>query len=545
MVFIRVVLMAIFIAGVYNRIAFGQSWEAVHNLPLQETIDFVKVHPTRSHFLFIGAKGNLYATFNQGKDWKQLMGLGSASKIYDLYFGDEHMFLLTSQGLFRSNNRGLKWRKIFHGVSDSERDVFAISESPKDAKHLYLGTRGGLFESHDDGKIWQKVPSELAHQAIQKMNVDRQNHELFIASERGLYRFSHAKNRLDWVYVTRASVGDDEAVLTDEPDSDTAFELNDIRGIVVSEDPFATVAIATAEGVFVSEDEGNFWLPLPTSGLTSTNVVDLAYSIRQGMFIAATDKGIFAYDAAGKRWNHLDRGLPSVRVKRLAIDQGEIEYLYAAMDRGLYRIPIEVGIESPEIPQAISLEKWNLLHTLFQHEPTVRMVQKQAIRYANVSNWKIRRWNWGSRLRAFVPRLSVGKSFSVSDNISLDRGGTDDPDVFIAGPPVKNEDWDVGLNWDLSDLIWNTAQTSIDTREKLMVELRDELLSQATRLYFERRRSQAELVLKSPSDPLERWNALLRIDELTASIDAITDGYLTDQLNKLYAEHPEFYSLWE
>lgn len=539
--------MIICLIGVYNKIASGQSWEAVPNLPLYGSVDLIKVHSMRSDFLFIGVKGNLYASYNRGKDWKHLIRLGSTAQIYDLYLGDKHMFLLTSDGLFRSDHRGFRWRRLFHGASRRERDVFAISQSPKNTDHLYLGTRGGLFESYDAGKNWQKVTGELASQAIQDMKLDGENNELFIVSDRGLYRSVPAKNQIDWVYVTRASVSSEEEEFSDELEGldEQSFDENEIHGVVIAEHPVSTVAIATAFGVFVSEDEGNSWDQLPTSGLTNTNIADLEYSMRRGTFIAATDKGVFAYDAGSKHWKRLDGVPPSVRVRHIALAPGEPEYLYAAGEDGLYRMPIQIGVFDPEIPPLISAEKWNLLSALFQREPTAQMVQKQAIRYANVGNWKIRRWKWGSRLRALVPRLSVGKSFSVSDSISVDHGGTQDPDVFIVGPTDKSKNWDLDLNWDLSDLIWNSSRTSIDLREQQMVELRDELLSRLTHLYFERRRSQAELVLRPPTDPLDRWNGLLRIDELTASIDAMTDGYLTNELNKIYAEHPEFYSLWE
>ena len=78
-----------------------------------------------------------------------------------------------------------------------------------------------------------------------------------------------------------------------------------------------------------------------------------------------------------------------------------------------------------------------------------------------------------------------------------------------------------------------------------MVELRDDILSEITRLYFERRRAQAEFVLRPPADLLEQTHSLLRIDELTASIDALTDSYLSRELQKLYTIHPEFQKLWE
>jgi hypothetical protein len=57
-----------------------------------------------------------------------------------------------------------------------------------------------------------------------------------------------------------------------------------------------------------------------------------------------------------------------------------------------------------------------------------------------------------------------------------------------------------------------------------MVELREEILDQVTRLYFERRRLQVEMMNAQPAALKETWEQQLRIDELTALIDGFTGG---------------------
>ena len=79
-------------------------------------------------------------------------------------------------------------------------------------------------------------------------------------------------------------------------------------------------------------------------------------------------------------------------------------------------------------------------------------------------------------------------------------------------------------------LIWNSDQTSIDTRSKLMVELRDDIMNEITRTYFERRRLQIEMVTSSPNDLKVSLEKELRLQELTADIDALTGGYFSNQL---------------
>jgi len=544
----RTWLIMLCFAAVYTKSAFGQSWQPVSGVPIQGKTDFVTVHPSNSNLLFIGTNGDLYASFNQGKDWKRLMGLGTHAKINRLYFEGNRMFLLSSEGLFESTNEGKDWKKIFQGQQKNESNMLNLSRDPQNPKTFYLGTEGGLFVSRDDGKAWKKETNELAHQLIHGLETDHENNELFIATEKGLYRSLPHRNRLDRIYVTKRQTNSEEIDLdsevADDPDLEISTRHDQVQTIIVIHHPLSVIAIGTQNGVLVSEDEGNHWERLPLSGLQNTNVLDLVYSAKENSFFAATEKGVYFYDRSGKHWKELHEGLPSAQINRLVLVSSEPEILYAATNQGVYQIKIEIGLNYPELTPVLPQERWNLASALFRSEPTVGMIQKQAIHYANVSNWKTKRWQWTSRFRALVPSFSVGKKFSKNDNIDIDRGGTTDPDKFIFGPADKTQSLDFGLNWDLSDLIWNSYQTSIDSREKLMVELRDDILSEVTRLYFERRRTQAEFILKPPTDPLDRTNQLLRIDELTANLDALTGGFFVKQLNQLYAQHPEFQELW-
>ncbi len=55
-----------------------------------------------------------------------------------------------------------------------------------------------------------------------------------------------------------------------------------------------------------------------------------------------------------------------------------------------------------------------------------------------------------------------------------------------------------------------------------MVQLRDDILDETTSYYYERRRLQVELLQRSPEDPGEYIKKNLRIQELTANLDALT-----------------------
>jgi len=57
-----------------------------------------------------------------------------------------------------------------------------------------------------------------------------------------------------------------------------------------------------------------------------------------------------------------------------------------------------------------------------------------------------------------------------------------------------------------------------------MVQLRDDIVDETTRLYYERRRLQVELLIKPPKDAQGKIKKALRLQELTASLDGLTGG---------------------
>jgi len=162
----------------------------------------------------------------------------------------------------------------------------------------------------------------------------------------------------------------------------------------------------------------------------------------------------------------------------------------------------------------------------FNHEPTIREMQEAAIKYAEVHPEKIEKWRSAAKQKALLPDVSVGIDRHVTDYYHWDAG--QNPDVLQKGNDVVS--WDVTMSWDLGDLIWTSDQTSIDTRSRLMVQLRDDILDEITRTYFERRRLQIEAQLSPSHELMEGLEQELRIQELTADLDALTGGYFSLQL---------------
>jgi len=161
----------------------------------------------------------------------------------------------------------------------------------------------------------------------------------------------------------------------------------------------------------------------------------------------------------------------------------------------------------------------------FINEPEVNAVQEAAIKYAEVEPEKIIRWRRQAAKKAFLPKFTAGINRDTGDLWHWESGSSTKAydDVLMKGRDSLG--WDITLSWDLGEIIWNSDQTLIDVRSRLMVELRDDILDEVTKLYFERVRIKAELDRLAIEDRKKRFEKELRLAELTAMLNGLTGGY--------------------
>ncbi|MEW6681285.1 MAG: hypothetical protein AB1297_09785 [bacterium] len=138
----------------------------------------------------------------------------------------------------------------------------------------------------------------------------------------------------------------------------------------------------------------------------------------------------------------------------------------------------------------------------FQDEPGILEVQEMAIRYSNLSPSVIKSWQKRAKYKVLLPDFS----FNYGNYVAYGKEGP--------------EQWSLSFDWHLDELIYNPDQTSIDERSRLMTRLRNEILAELTKLYFERKR----LILE------DKEKNRIRIEELTGLIDGYTGGAFSKKI---------------
>lgn len=175
----------------------------------------------------------------------------------------------------------------------------------------------------------------------------------------------------------------------------------------------------------------------------------------------------------------------------------------------------------------------------FDNEPSVQQVHRWTETYAKVNPGLVDRWMAASRTFAVLPQLRVeGRlrdGFDQDFKYYTADGVIDDPDEVVfdvlddAGRD-RQHTFIARATWDLDELVMSSERIRIINESQDVAKLRDKLLDEVTRVYFERRRVQVDLLLQPSGDVATQTKDYLRLMELTANIDALTGGEFSRSL---------------
>ena len=454
--------------------------------------------------LFVGTQDGLFVKDVASKaDFRRVRGVPFENcPVNEIraYAYSQDVLAATEKGLFVVDALSLKAKEIFGRSDPNERAC--VSAVLLENGAMVVATRAGLFGRGPGEAEWLRLPVPFADGATVALFGAGQ--VVYAAAPQGVYRSTDGGQI--WEKVFDAMSPTYEAQTSSEEEDSLEEEekrvIVDMAGLEAGPD---TVCLATTFGVFQTHDGARSWQALPLSGLAYAAVrkVYIHPALRQVLCLTRTGLYLMKDEA----WVELCRIFEGRSMVGFGTD-----VLYATKT-GLYTV-------DPLMQSQIAASSTGTVQTAaFIHEPSVEEVQRMATDYAEVSNSKIRDWRRRACLKALLPEFTLAYDKVVYGSST---------GAFAVGP----RDWGVSLKWELGEMIYNPDQTSIDTRSKLMVQLRNDILAEVTRLYFERRRLQMELV-ESGQAGQKRIDKELRLQELTALINRLTGGNFIKVLKRL------------
>jgi hypothetical protein len=167
------------------------------------------------------------------------------------------------------------------------------------------------------------------------------------------------------------------------------------------------------------------------------------------------------------------------------------------------------------------------LREIVKREPTVQEVQRAALAHYQLEPERIRSMSTSARIKGLFPEVDAGFDSTVGHNFN------DMQDALYPTLPFKERQagsndqmvWHVRGVWDLSRVLFNPEQLDIKT----LGSLQETLIREVTTMYFSRRRVLAGLILSPPEDDEDLYYDQLRLDEMTATIDAFTGGKFAER----------------
>jgi photosystem II stability/assembly factor-like uncharacterized protein len=482
-------------------------------------VQAILVTPWNGKIIFAGSSGSILKSDDAGKNWRVVLTIRSALRnINALAMNPSNynvIYAATDNGLYRSNDLGGRWERVFRGKNNLEAQctaVFNVSDL------VFVGTKAGFFISRDNGHSWSKEDGKIGKNVI--LNIDsnfKQPATVYLAATNGIFKSLDSGKNWEKIFAQyRRENNIEETISGDSIEPDKALG---IRFVKIDINNINRVYFSCANGVYQSLNQGQSWEKLTEHGLLNRDVHRIFVSDSSEVF-ALSQSGVFSYE--GERWKEISLTMAAGKLNSLSLDNAG--HIYISGEKGIFKAISRT--KTGFISQA-------LLQDYLKSEPKIRDVQEAAIKYAEVSSEKIAQWRKQSAKKALLPQLSIGLDRNTTDLWHWEGGSTTKSDDDALRRGKDNIDWDVSLSWDLSDLIWNDAQTSIDVRSKLMVELRGDILDQVNKLYFERLRVKSELDNLTIEDRNKRFDKQLKLEELTASLDSLTCGYYSEQLCKL------------
>ncbi|MCL5036592.1 MAG: hypothetical protein M1269_05665 [Chloroflexi bacterium] len=520
------------------------SWQRMADGIREVNVLSIAVDPKNPETLFAGTTNSIYKTINGGKLWEtSLLVRGTWTSVNHILIHpkDPNIIIAATQnGLYMSRDGGGKWDIAFRGLGTFQRNVLHVASDPGNPDIIYAACVQGMFKSKDGGATWLNASPGLANLLCRWVEVNPVNPNIvYVPTNQGVFRTADSGETWNKIY----NVSEDD-ISFDELDPDQLFEneeeldiLGKIRSITIDPLHPERLFLACFNGVFFSRDEGRTWSEMTEIGLSSRDVrmVAVPASNSDRPIFASGQKGAFMYSQKENLWEELYDGITSRDFYYLSIDEQKPRTLWAASKDGVYKLEFDQKVAMTETAEAPSVQKKDTseeekILKNFDNEPTILEVQQVAIKYAEVSPEKIDNWRKEAKARYWLPDVSIGTGRDINKTIDV-KGSSSNP-FYVIGPDDETRTTDYSVTWELSSLIWNTDQTSIDTRSRLMVQLRGDVLDEVTKTYFERRRLQVEMLTDPPGNVSASLKKELRLQELTAQIDSLTGGWFSQEITR-------------
>ena len=440
--------------------------------------------------------------------------------VNDLSFTKDKIYLSTDLGLYASDISILRWELL----TKANLRILQCKPSLKSKNLFYLLTVNGFYTFNSKKNLVMKVNQGLIFDSNSELKgrLEVLRHEqlkeelIYLALNNAVYKLDGAKK--SWRRLT------DKGLVFDQESQMQAAD------IFYKEDYLFLVA---STGLFYAKlslgNEVTEWNKL------SSKEFNLNENFLEGFTASSVSKrdksfSLFLGNFRGDLY-HLRLGDSEENPDRYFSEDAEL----------LLAVNLEVNNNEKTteglISSNVKFDEFNLkekLKLVFSLEPTIQEIQGKALEFSGIpSGTQFGAYRRQARLRNVLPQIDT--SFDNSDYAlsSLETRGSDQydsADSSINSSLDKNRkasadnEFNTGFRftWHLDRLIYDPEIIDIVNSARVSANIRENLLTELTQIYFQRKSLLSELV----SNPFSRtMTQKFKLEELTADIDARTGGW--------------------
>jgi len=315
--------------GVYKSTDGAESWNPSSQGMDNAVIDGLAVHPTSSDTVFAAVEGDghyLATTTNYGTSWDYL--LDSPTKLgavavdpqnpSTIFAGDDYEYAYSYVYIHKSTDEGQSWSDTeLCYRSGVELGVSDIWVNPGDSSIIlaavagFGGDNGGVYRSTNGGATWLRTYTFWAT----ALASDPGNPGIiYLGTARNGYVFQSTDGGSSWTNIS--------------PSAEWVLEVRDIEVDLNSE-----VYAATDEGLL--KWDGAAWTN--STGLPTDDITALAIDRDTSpgtVYVGTGEDGVFVSQDGGNTWMPFNEGLGNLFITKLAISDGQPRMLYAGTEYG-------------------------------------------------------------------------------------------------------------------------------------------------------------------------------------------------------------------
>jgi len=199
---------------------------------------------------------------------------------------------------------------------------------------------------------------------------------------------------------------------------------------------------------------------------------------------------------------------------------------------------VEVGNTSSATPRKKArrggnknMDKINSIMRKFDNEPKIEQVQKEALKYAHINNARFDSWISRAKNQAWLPKMYVKSQIRKKNRDAYDQDDLSIGSFKDQAVTVEDQSYiEAKAEFDLRELVFHPDELRVNKEILTSVKDRKKLLEYITKLYFDRRKNQVNLVLSPPRSSKGLLNAKMKIMQQTSILDALTNGYFSKNI---------------